>query len=60
MQCIQSFAKGQNLKILQFTAIGAFSKVTLGFFDFAIEFSIVTLLNNQVNISASHTEGALI
>ncbi len=34
MECIQSFAKQQNLKASQFNAIGAFSKATLGFFDF--------------------------
>ena len=34
MECIQSFAKKENLKASQFNAIGAFSKATFGFFDF--------------------------
>jgi predicted DNA-binding protein with PD1-like motif len=37
MQCIRTFAKQQNLKASQFSAIGAFSKATLGFFDFNIK-----------------------
>ena len=37
MTCLLSFAKQQQLHASQFTAIGAFSKATLGFFDFVIK-----------------------
>jgi len=37
MTCLLSFAKQQQLHASQFTAIGAFSKATLGFFDFTIK-----------------------
>ncbi|HEY2727958.1 MAG TPA: PPC domain-containing DNA-binding protein, partial [Parafilimonas sp.] len=50
MQCIQSFAKEQNIKASQFSAIGAFSKATLGFFDFAIKDYIKIEINEQVEV----------
>ncbi len=34
---LEQFAKGKNLKASQFTGIGAFSEVTLGFFDVEIK-----------------------
>jgi predicted DNA-binding protein with PD1-like motif len=37
IDCILSFARSQYIKAAQFTAIGAFSKATLGFFDFQIK-----------------------
>ena len=37
MECLTSFAKKEKLKASQFNAIGAFSKATLGFFDFNIK-----------------------
>ena len=37
MQCISSFTKMQQLGASQFSAIGAFSEATLGFFDFSIK-----------------------
>lgn len=36
-RCLKSFAKEKQLSAAQFTAIGAFSEVTLGFFDFKIK-----------------------
>ena len=50
MQCIQSFAKQQNLKASQFSAIGAFSKATLGFFDFDIKDYRKNEVNEQVEV----------
>lgn len=35
--CITSFARQQKLSAAQFTAIGAFSKAVLGFFDFSVK-----------------------
>lgn len=37
MEQIKSFAKKMNLSASQFTAIGAFSDTTVGFFDFSIK-----------------------
>ena len=34
IKLLEGFAKEKNLKAAQFTGIGAFSEVTLGFFDF--------------------------
>jgi uncharacterized protein len=50
MESIKSFAKQQNLKASQFTAIGAFSKATLGFFDFAIKDYVKIEVNEQVEV----------
>ena len=50
MQCIQSFAKQQNLKASQFSAIGAFSKATSGFFDFNIKDYKKIEVNEQVEV----------
>jgi len=50
MECIQSFAKQQNLKASQFNAIGAFSKATLGFFDFNIKDYKKIEVNEQVEV----------
>jgi predicted DNA-binding protein with PD1-like motif len=35
VKCLQAFAKENRLSASQFTAIGAFSDVTLGYFDWA-------------------------
>ena len=37
MDSIRTFAKEENLKASQFSAIGAFSELTVGFFDFDIK-----------------------
>ncbi len=37
MQCINAFANREKLAAAQFTAIGAFSEATIGFFDFSIK-----------------------
>lgn len=37
IQCINDFAAKQNLSAAQFTAIGAFSEATIGWFDFSIK-----------------------
>lgn len=50
MECIQSFAKQQNLKASQFNAIGAFSKATLGFFDFSIKDYKKIEIDEQVEV----------
>ncbi len=50
MQCIQSFAKEQKLKASHFNAIGAFSKATLGFFDFEIKDYKKIEINEQVEV----------
>lgn len=50
MQCLQSFAKEQKLKASQFNAIGAFSKATLGFFDFKIKDYAKIEINEQVEV----------
>ena len=50
MECIQSFAKEQNLKASQFGAIGAFSKATLGFFDFSIKDYKKIEIDEQVEV----------
>ena len=50
MECINSFAKKENLKASQFNAIGAFSKTTLGFFDFKIKDYKKIEINEQVEV----------
>lgn len=37
MEKIMAFAKEQKLSASQFTAIGAFSETTIGFFDFSVK-----------------------
>jgi predicted DNA-binding protein with PD1-like motif len=50
MESIQSFAKEQNLKASQFNAIGAFSKTTLGFFDYSIKDYKKIQVDEQVEV----------
>lgn len=50
MECLQSFAKEQMLKASQFNAIGAFSKATLGFFDFSIKDYKKIEIDEQVEV----------
>lgn len=50
MENIMSFAKDQQLKASQFNAIGAFSKVTLGYFDFDIKDYVKIEINEQVEV----------
>lgn len=50
MQCLESFAKQQNLKAAQFNAIGAFSKATLGYFDFSVKDYIKIEIDEQVEV----------
>ncbi|HEX5155235.1 MAG TPA: PPC domain-containing DNA-binding protein [Parafilimonas sp.] len=50
MESLQSFAKEQNLKASQFSAIGAFRKTTLGFFDFSIKDYKKTEIDEQVEV----------
>jgi predicted DNA-binding protein with PD1-like motif len=37
MQCLKTFATEQRLHAASFTAVGAFSDTTVGFFDFAVK-----------------------
>ncbi len=50
MENIMSFAKDQRLKASQFNAIGAFSKATLGYFDFDIKDYRKIEMNEQVEV----------
>ena len=50
IECITSFAEKQKLKASQFNAIGAFSKATLGFFDFEIKDYKKIEINEQVEV----------
>ncbi len=50
MECIETFANEQNLKASQFNAIGAFSKLTLGYFDFKIKDYKKIEINEQVEV----------
>lgn len=50
MESITSFAKEQNLKASQFSAIGAFSKATLGYFDFSIKDYKKIEISEQVEV----------
>ena len=50
MESITSFAKEQKLHASQFNAIGAFSKVTLGYFDFSIKDYQKIEINEQVEV----------
>jgi predicted DNA-binding protein with PD1-like motif len=50
MESLQSFAKAQQLKASQFNAIGAFSKTTLGFYDFSIKDYKKIEINEQVEV----------
>lgn len=47
---MEKFAKDNNLRAGQFTGIGAFSEVTLGFFDFEIKDYKKTHINEQVEV----------
>lgn len=47
---ILSFAKKENIKAAQFTAIGALSAVTTGFFDFEIKDYKKTEIKEQVEV----------
>lgn len=50
MESIKKFAAKQKLKASQFNAIGAFSKVTVGFFDFSISDYKKIDINEQVEV----------
>lgn len=50
IQSLQYFAKENNLKAGQFTGIGAFSNVTLGFFDFNKKDYLKNEVNEQVEL----------
>ena len=50
MEILKTFANEHSLKAARFTAIGAFSKVELGFFDFAIKDYKHIPLNEQVEV----------
>ncbi len=50
IESITSFAKEQKLKASQFNAIGAFSKATLGFFDFKIKDYKKIEIDEQVEV----------
>lgn len=52
LDCITSFAKEQNIHAAQFTAIGAFSEATLGFFDFAIKDYKKIPIKQQIEVLA--------
>lgn len=50
MASLQSFATENNLHSAQFTAIGAFSQATLGFYDFSIKNYIKIPVDEQVEV----------
>ena len=50
MQLLQTFANEHSLKAAHFTAIGAFSSVELGFFDFSIKDYKHIPVNEQVEV----------
>jgi len=50
INCMQKFANNKRLNAAHFTAIGAFSKVTLGFFDFSIKDYRKTILTEQLEV----------
>ena len=50
IEWITAFAEKQKLKASQFNAIGAFSKATLGFFDFEIKDYKKIEINEQVEV----------
>jgi predicted DNA-binding protein with PD1-like motif len=50
MEQLLSFAKKMNLSASQFTAIGAFSDTTVGFFDFTIKDYKKNKLNQQMEV----------
>ena len=50
MDSIRTFAKEENLKASQFSAIGAFSELTVGFFDFDIKDYKKIEISEQVEV----------
>lgn len=52
MESITNFAKDQNLDACQFTAIGAFSRVTTGYFDYSIKDYRKNKIDEQVEVLA--------
>jgi predicted DNA-binding protein with PD1-like motif len=50
MEQIMEFAKEQKISTSQFTAIGAFSETTAGFFDFSIRDYKKILFNEQMEV----------
>ena len=50
MEQIKAFAKEQNLSTSNFTAIGAFSEVVVGFFDFSKKDYKKIPINQQVEV----------
>jgi hypothetical protein len=50
MESILSFSKKENIKAAQFTAIGAFSAATTGFFDFQIKDYKKSEISEQVEV----------
>lgn len=52
MDQLLSFAKEKELKASQFTAIGAFKKAMLGYFDFSIKEYIKIPVDEQVEVLA--------
>ena len=50
MESIATFARQQHLTASQFNAIGAFSKTTLGFFDFSVKDYKRIEINEQVEV----------
>lgn len=49
-ESLQSFAKKEQLRASQFSAIGSFSKATLGFFDFSIKDYKKIEIDEQVEV----------
>jgi len=50
LKIMETFANEHSLKAARFTAIGAFSKVELGFFDFAMKDYKHIPINEQVEV----------
>lgn len=49
-ECLKSFSKEKQLSAAQFTAIGAFSEVTLGFFNFKVKDYTKVEIKEQVEV----------
>jgi predicted DNA-binding protein with PD1-like motif len=52
MSCLQQFIKDSNISTAQLTAIGAFSDVTLGYFDWATKDYLSNAIEEQVELAS--------
>ena len=52
LQCLQSFARKENILAAQITGIGAFSSVTLKYFDWDAKQYLDNKVNQQVEVAS--------